>query len=164
MRCPSCGYVRKQEDIAPEWQCPACQVVYEKVSQQYIQSQLPRNSLPRRADGSPFGLKAVFVMALLGCVLYFGYSFAKGTSFLPAIGLSSQGNPETISNLKAELPAYEDGLQRIEAQIAHDRANVGTCAITGQPNQYILNQDPRPELQAKIEQLKQEIRKLEGKS
>jgi hypothetical protein len=100
----------------------------------------------------------------MGCVLYFGYSFAKGTSVLPALGLSSQGNKELIANKKAELQAYEDGLQKIEEQIAHDRASVGTCSITGQPNQYILNQDPRPELQIKIEQLKEELRKLEGKS
>jgi hypothetical protein len=142
--------------------------VYEKASQQYSQTQVTRNALPRGvsqpAGGSAFGIKTVFVVVLLGCASYFGYSFAKGTSILPAIGLSSKGNQETISNLKAELQAYEDGLQKVEAQIAHDRASVGTCSITGQPNQYILNQDPRPELQAKIEQLKQEIRKLEGKS
>jgi len=32
MLCPKCGYIRKHEDIAPEWQCPSCQVVYAKVS------------------------------------------------------------------------------------------------------------------------------------
>jgi hypothetical protein len=143
-------------------------VVYEKALQQNAPAQLTRNALPRGvsqpAGGGAFGIKAVFVVVLLGCASYFGYSFAKGTSILPVIGFSSQGNQQTITNLKAELQAYEDGLQRIEAQIAHDRASVGTCSITGQPNQYILDQDPRPELQAKIEQLKQEIRKLEGKS
>jgi glutaredoxin len=28
--CPKCNYVRKQTDDAPDWQCPACQVVYAK--------------------------------------------------------------------------------------------------------------------------------------
>jgi glutaredoxin/rubredoxin len=28
--CPKCNYVRKQTDEAPDWQCPACQVVYAK--------------------------------------------------------------------------------------------------------------------------------------
>lgn len=32
MLCPKCGYIRKHEDMAPEWQCPACQVVYAKAS------------------------------------------------------------------------------------------------------------------------------------
>jgi len=124
---------------------------------------MPRGvSQPASAGG--IGIKTVFVVALLGCVLYFSYSSAKGTSVLASIGISSQGNQELIANKKAELKAYEDGLQRIEEQIAHDRASVGTCSITGQPNQYILNQDPRPELETKINDLKEEIRKLEGKS
>jgi len=106
----------------------------------------------------------IFSMVLLFSVLYFGYSFAKGNSFISSIGVSSQSNQETITNKKAELQAYEDGLKRIEEQIAHDRANVGTCSITGQPNQYNLTQDPRSELQSKINQLKEEIRQLESKS
>jgi glutaredoxin len=28
--CPKCNYVRKPTDQAPDWQCPACQVVYAK--------------------------------------------------------------------------------------------------------------------------------------
>lgn len=30
--CPACGYRRKPQDSAPTWQCPRCQVVYEKVA------------------------------------------------------------------------------------------------------------------------------------
>ena len=30
MQCPKCGYVRKPEDEAPEWQCPSCKVAYVK--------------------------------------------------------------------------------------------------------------------------------------
>jgi len=168
MRCPSCGYVRKQEEIAPEWQCPACQVVYEKASQRYTQPHVSRDTMPhgisKQISGTSVKFKTIFMVAMMGCVLYFGYSFAKGTSVLSSIGFSSQRNQELIINKKAELKAYEDGLQRAEEQIAHDKANVGTCPITGQPNQYILNQDTRPELQTKINQLKEEIRQLENKS
>lgn len=168
MRCPSCGYVRKREDMAPEWQCPSCQVVYEKVAQQYTHTQMLRDSLPhsasKQSSGGGFQFKMIFSMVLLVSVLYFGYSFAKGSSIISSIGVSSQGNQESIANNKAELQAYEDGLKRIEEQIAHDRANVGTCSITGQPNQYNLTKDPRPELQSKINQLKEEIRQLESKS
>jgi len=30
--CPKCRYTRKPEDYAPAWQCPSCQVAYNKVS------------------------------------------------------------------------------------------------------------------------------------
>ena len=33
MKCPKCGYVRQVSDEAPDWQCPNCKVVYEKVLQ-----------------------------------------------------------------------------------------------------------------------------------
>ena len=28
--CPKCGYVRSAADTAPDWQCPACGIVYAK--------------------------------------------------------------------------------------------------------------------------------------
>lgn len=31
--CPKCGYVRRSDEFAPEWQCPSCQIVYDKFSQ-----------------------------------------------------------------------------------------------------------------------------------
>jgi glutaredoxin len=31
--CPKCNYIRKSTDQAPDWQCPACQVVYAKARQ-----------------------------------------------------------------------------------------------------------------------------------
>lgn len=30
MKCPKCGYVRLATDVAPDWQCPSCQVAYVK--------------------------------------------------------------------------------------------------------------------------------------
>lgn len=30
MKCPKCGYVRLATDVAPDWQCPSCQVAYIK--------------------------------------------------------------------------------------------------------------------------------------
>ncbi len=85
MRCPSCGYIRKPEDLAPEWQCPACQVVYEKAAfkkafqpapRGAFSSPVPPNAAPPAGSGS--GLKAVVVVALLGSLFYFGYSFFHG--------------------------------------------------------------------------------------
>jgi len=58
----------------------------------------------------------------------------------------------------------EDALQKIEADIARMQSNVGICPITGQPNQFILEQDPRPELQTKFDKLEEEISLLESNS
>jgi len=33
-KCPKCGYVRKSDEVVPEWQCPSCQVVYAKAQPQ----------------------------------------------------------------------------------------------------------------------------------
>lgn len=82
MRCPSCGYIRKPEDLAPEWQCPACQVVYEKAA--HKKAFQPGN--PGAAPGAPppaaprpgGGLKAAVTVLFMGCLLYFGHSFFSG--------------------------------------------------------------------------------------
>jgi len=29
-KCPKCGYERKENEIAPEWECPKCGIVYNK--------------------------------------------------------------------------------------------------------------------------------------
>jgi len=167
MRCPNCGYVRKAEDIAPEWQCPSCQVVYEKVTHGTSYAHVVRNSMPKSvsksSNGFQFSFSTILMVALLSSVLYFGYSIAKDPSAISSIAFSAESKSQLINNKKAELRAYEEALQRVEEQIAHDRANVGICPITKQPNQYILTQDPRPEVQVKIDQLKEDIRKLEGK-
>jgi hypothetical protein len=101
-------------------------------------------------------------LALLCGIAYFGYAAAQHSPILSAIGIPVQDKNELLSYKYEELKAYENALQQVEAQIAHDRAHVGTCPITGQPNQYILTQDPRPELQAKIDTIQGEIRRLEA--
>jgi parvulin-like peptidyl-prolyl isomerase len=77
---------------------------------------------------------------------------------------SEEDKNELLTCKKAELKAYEDAIQQVDADIARMQSEVGTCPITGQPNQFILNQDPRPELRTKIDKIKEEIRQLENKS
>lgn len=165
MRCPNCGYMRKTDELAPEWQCPSCQVAYAKTTphRSLNRAQLPRG-ITAGAGGVSQGIGIVIVAILIAGIAYFGYSFARGNPVFNSFGVSVRNNQELIANKKAELAAYEQGLQQVEEQITQARASVGTCAITGQPNQFILTQDPRPELQAKISQLKEEIRRLENKS
>jgi cell division protein FtsB len=151
-------------------------VVYAKASQNAAAPQMTRPSVSfstsKQSGGAPITFKVLFA-ALVICGLYFGYSYFSGktgvgsASIISSVGASlrsEKDNLELITSKKAELKAYEDGLQQTEADIAKMKSEVGTCPITGQPNQFSLKEDPRPELQAKIEKLKAEIKQLEKKS
>jgi len=165
MKCPACGYVRKPEDNVPEWQCPACQVVYEKVtrSNNYVRPSYNSTSVRTAVNTKPSGISlgSVVIVLVLCVALCAAYFVATGK---PIFGMSEQAKSELLTNKKAELKAYEEGLQRVDEEIERNRKNVGICPITGQPNQFVLENDPRPELRKKIEVLNQEIQQLESKS
>lgn len=78
MQCPKCGYVRRAEDDAPEWQCPACQVVYAKVCTPTKLSPYPppaANPRPtnfQETSGLPLP-KIVVTLALIAFIGYGGY-------------------------------------------------------------------------------------------
>lgn len=186
MRCPKCGYVRKPEDLAPEWQCPACQVIYAKASQENTYSRMIGASVPSyaskpKSSGAPITFKIVCITLITALAAFFLWPAQPGSKLFAArsqvagqcksiqnsVGLSlksEQEKKELLACKKEELKAYEDVLQQVEADIARMQSEVGTCAITGQPNKFVLNQDPRPELQTKIDKVKEEIRQLENKS
>jgi len=52
--CPKCAYVRKADEFAPEWQCPKCQIVYEKYKPE-VQSvpDYPQDAYQDAYTGSP---------------------------------------------------------------------------------------------------------------
>lgn len=64
---------------SPEWQCPACQVVYDKASARN-NTVLPTPSIVSSSQSSiPTGmLKTAIVLALAACIVYFGYPFFSG--------------------------------------------------------------------------------------
>lgn len=81
MKCPNCGYVRKPEDLCPDWQCPSCQIAYNKASQRNIY-QPPRttaqsNAITGQTAYSHNTLKFLVTIAVIGCVGYFGYAIAN---------------------------------------------------------------------------------------
>lgn len=169
MRCPHCGYTRKPDELCPDWQCPSCQLAYSKASQRTMHpSSVVHTRRPEHRANQPGTssgiLKSLVTIAILGCIGYFGYAIAKNPPAMLQVGPAMQSHDEALEFKKAELQAYEEALQKVEADIAGMKANVGTCPITGQPNQITITQDPRPELEAKISKLKEEIRRLEGKS
>jgi hypothetical protein len=75
---------------------------------------------------------------------------------------SGEENNELLASKKAELKAFEDALEKVDADIARMQSEVGTCPITGEPNQFILKEDPRPDLRTRIDKLKEEIAQLEN--
>jgi hypothetical protein len=177
--CPDCHYTRKDTDIAPEWQCPMCQKAYAKIGGAQ-QTYMPNAGMPparSSRESSPVKWLCITVIAVLASFFLWPaqpesrlYVFRSRLtdqfkSIGSVVGLSSASEEarQAIGNKKAELKAYEEALLKVDAEIANARANVGTCPITGQPNGFILNQDPRPEVQAKIDQLKEEIMELEKK-
>lgn len=88
----------------------------------------------------------------------------QGKSIAKSVGSpakSSVENNELLANKRAELKAFEDALEKVDADIARMQSEVGICPITGQPNQFILKEDPRPEIRARIDKLKEEISQLE---
>ncbi|MEN8133999.1 MAG: hypothetical protein ABFS18_00495 [Thermodesulfobacteriota bacterium] len=99
--------------------------------------------------------------------VYAGQFFDQWKSFQRTIELSfksEQDIKELLSNKKAEQQVYVDTLEKIDETIAQMESEVGICEITGLPNEFILEEDPRPEIQAKIDKLEEEIRLLENNS
>lgn len=72
--CPKCHYQRQPTDSNPDWQCPSCQVAYNKVLAPgdvagAYRARLPHSAVPE--SSSSFG-KGVVVAALLA-LAFFGY-------------------------------------------------------------------------------------------
>lgn len=66
--CPNCNYVRKTTDSAPDWQCPSCQIAYNKGAgaanmENYGRSVPP--AIKSTRSGSGVG-KFLFLLAVLG--------------------------------------------------------------------------------------------------
>lgn len=99
MQCPKCGYVRKAEDMAPEWQCPACQVVYAKALANSNLSDYPSSTVNQRqtqdqGSSSLPTLKIVVTLALVAFIGYGGYHLFGGITI----------TRETSGNMISESP------------------------------------------------------------
>ena len=69
--CPKCGYARKSTDTAPDWQCPACGIAYNKFrphierARQLVTPPRTGDTAPAwTADGSVWSLVAANMLAL----------------------------------------------------------------------------------------------------
>ena len=76
--CPRCSAVRPSETIAPEWQCPACGVAYDKVGRESsFRRKAPHPRYATSAahnDGFPW--RKLFGVLIGACALHVGYQAA----------------------------------------------------------------------------------------
>lgn len=76
MICPKCGYKRKQQETAPEGQCPSCGIYYHKYQEQERQDFVARTArpAPERTGGAAGGSLAMVagVLVVSGLVSAFG--------------------------------------------------------------------------------------------
>jgi glutaredoxin len=66
--CPNCNYIRKASDNAPDWQCPSCEIAYNKGvgganSDNYGRSAVSVTSSSRSGSGL---LKWLFLVVVIG--------------------------------------------------------------------------------------------------
>ncbi len=72
--CPKCSYARKETDEAPEWQCPSCQVAYNKVGGEPVPANYGRYGAPiirEKPSGFPV-FKLVIAIAIFSAGIGFG--------------------------------------------------------------------------------------------
>lgn len=77
--CPRCHYQRTATEPFPDWQCPQCQIVYDK----YVESPAPDSAGPRTQpvdpprSSSPWPWLATIIICLAACG-YLGYNYFQG--------------------------------------------------------------------------------------
>jgi hypothetical protein len=80
-----------------------------------------------------------------------------------SMGDSHEQEREELRGKKLELAEYERVIGEITAEDARMVENAPICPINGQKALTTMTQDPRPELRAKCDTLREEIRALEAK-
>lgn len=70
--CPHCRHVRKEHEVAPEWQCPACERAYVKGGDSSVDRAVrtirPTLDLPREGSSK---LRWLLLLALVGAALWY---------------------------------------------------------------------------------------------
>lgn len=128
--CPRCSYARQATDTAPAWQCPRCEVAYDKVqpeaapARRQSESPAPRPLEPQRER--PWGLIAmagttVVVVALMG----WKFSHDKDKAADRAARAENDARAAQVASERAEL----DQQTRLSAAESQWRNNQGLAAL-----------------------------------
>ncbi|MEZ4599027.1 MAG: hypothetical protein R2940_04480 [Syntrophotaleaceae bacterium] len=112
-------------------------------------------------------MKKLFYLFLIGiCVAYYYPAKPNSTLYklqtrIKSAGRSEADYREELSYKRAELAAYEKAIADITAKIEGVVANGPICPISGERAITTVTDDPRDDLRAKCEALREEIRELE---
>jgi len=105
-KCLKCGYERQPSDVAPEYECPRCGVVYEKAEQrQRATPGSARMRARKKSSNERFTLLVGICFTAAGIILFvlaytrdtslFGYGgFAVLLIGLPLIGVELKVKPD----------------------------------------------------------------------
>lgn len=93
--CPKCNYARQPTDNCPEWQCPSCQVAYNKVgatAQAYGRYGAPATQVEATSAGA---LKWIVLAAVVGVAIWLGKPLwqASKTSVGVTVQATANGQP-----------------------------------------------------------------------
>jgi hypothetical protein len=107
--CPKCQYLRKQTEEAPLWQCPSCNVAYNKVESPKFKTVAASQATATIAEESPVEpvgrAEAVRTWAILIIVIgILPWSYFCITSLGPALGIQHMGVKSMIFSIIA-VPA-----------------------------------------------------------
>jgi glutaredoxin len=99
--CPKCSYIRKASDTCPDWQCPACQVVYTKAGETLPMKSAGANNVKMHHEGSAIPAstwKWLIVLVILGGVAWQSRSTSrlKAAHHSAAGATVNQGQPAVI--------------------------------------------------------------------
>jgi glutaredoxin len=100
--CPYCQHIRKDNEIAPDWQCPACERAYAKggnaAQPVHASSARPAPvSRRREPDESVFGKWLLILAVLAGAAwLWNPLNLAMKPSAVSAQGNPANGQPQVV--------------------------------------------------------------------
>lgn len=128
--CPRCSYSRQATDTAPAWQCPRCEVAYDKVQPKAAparpKSENPAPRLPEPQRERPWGLIAMAGTAAVAVTLM-GWKFSqdKDKAAERAARAENDARAAQVASERADL----DQQARLNAAESQWRRNQGLAAL-----------------------------------
>lgn len=93
--CAHCRHVRKDEEVAPEWQCPACGRAYVKAGDSPRGAYSAPGVIPLRRESRGGRGKWLLLLAVAGAALWIARPMWLGAD-TPATESTRYGQPEVV--------------------------------------------------------------------
>jgi glutaredoxin len=96
--CPNCQYVRKPTDTAPEWQCPQCEIAYNKGAGAAVTEGYGRYAAPSvtRSVSRPGVAKWLVLLIVLGFGVWVGRPIWQPSQSATQQRAAQAGQPEVV--------------------------------------------------------------------